>query len=643
MRLPILAATTLAVTAVITLAPTATRAETITGTFRYHDGDGDLPPIADAVVEVWRFRPRALGVWSWGNDLTARTDLNGQLSATVPFVGAGVITTVRVFATNSHARVMTQDLPLTAFYQTPGSPTELQRTTVSAGDVLDFSFNFGSSFAQIHYNAAEAVRRGGSYVAARRDPAETDVLWPMVVQIYTAGLEGYDQASDLIRLRPLTAMDDLSVLTMYANHVMANIGSHGVVLAGATACGGSTDLGQVWRLGFPLYYAHAVALANPGVIDGPATFGLTAAAIESPACPAPAAPFAFQAPRLAGALFDLIDGGSEAFDPLCTAGTSHDTTILRIVDRELDLGFTNPTLQQFAEAWMARGLDLPPLELVFANNDQDVVAPPPLVATDVFPAANLVTYRDGTWRLRGAAVSTRSFGTAAERPVPADYDGDGLTDLSVWHPVTAQWRTLLSATGRERTVNWGFGTAGEVPLPADYDGDGEADLGVFWPALGRVYVQEDACGATRTIVTGGGAPVVGDFDGDGRDEPALYQSATGQFRVTPAVGAPFTLTVATTGGTPLAADFDGDGRDDPAVFQPTTGNWHVRRSMSGTTTVTFWGAPDETPAPADVDGDGRADFVTYVAASALWFVLEADGPAFTVPFGDLGARPVPAR
>jgi hypothetical protein len=214
MRLPILAATTLAVTAVITLAPTATRAETITGTFRYHDGDGDLPPIADAVVEVWRFRPRALGVWSWGNDLTARTDLNGQLSATVPFVGAGVITTVRVFATNSHARVMTQDLPLTAFYQTPGSPTELQRTTVSAGDVLDFSFNFGSSFAQIHYNAAEAVRRGGTYVAARRDPAETDVLWPAVIQILTYGVDGYDQASDLIRLRPLTAMDDLSVLTI---------------------------------------------------------------------------------------------------------------------------------------------------------------------------------------------------------------------------------------------------------------------------------------------------------------------------------------------------------------------------------------------------------------------------------------------
>jgi hypothetical protein len=78
-------------------------------------------------------------------------------------------------------------------------------------------------------------------------------------------------------------------------------------------------------------------------------------------------------------------------------------------------------------------------------------------------------------------------------------------------------------------------------------------------------------------------------------------------------------------------------------FQPTTGNWHVRRSMSGTTTVTFWGAPDETPAPADVDGDGRADFVTYLAASALWFVLEADGPAFTVPFGDLDGRPVPAR
>ncbi|MEO7672927.1 MAG: VCBS repeat-containing protein [Pyrinomonadaceae bacterium] len=77
--------------------------------------------------------------------------------------------------------------------------------------------------------------------------------------------------------------------------------------------------------------------------------------------------------------------------------------------------------------------------------------------------------------------------------VPADYDGDGSTDVSVYRPSTGQWFRIQSTAGFG-VLNWGEPT--DEPVPADYDGDGKADVTIFRPSNATWY----AIGSTAGIL-----------------------------------------------------------------------------------------------------------------------------------------------
>jgi hypothetical protein len=108
-----------------------------------------------------------------------------------------------------------------------------------------------------------------------------------------------------------------------------------------------------------------------------------------------------------------------------------------------------------------------------------------------YDAGDPRSHLSGRWGPEGAALY---------RPIPEDFDGDGRTDVAVWSKVDGQWRALLSSAGFRPDpldsltfVSSQLGSDGEslwVPLPADYDGDGLSDMGVWGREYGELYIEK---------------------------------------------------------------------------------------------------------------------------------------------------------
>ena len=643
LRLTTLAALALAASA------TAAHAETIRGVLRFTDADGTAKPIRNARVEVWRLRPGAL---FWGHDLTTTTDSAGGLDAPIGFVGAGTRTALRVFATNDAAQVMTQDL-LVPFYREPGRPgTEIQRITATAGDFLDFTFTFPDAWANNHFNIADAIKFARDYASARRDPREVDVINRVDVH-FNSVTTYYDPVLHAVRLTPTFAMDDFTVIHEYTHYLEEQIGSfYGIasVHDGCAATAAGVDVrgpGLAWMEGFASYLPQAVQRATGALVAGPVSGSIPAGALENPACPPTNLPQKALERPVAGTLFDLLDDPNEPFDQLA----KRDVEIFQIFDRELDLGWTNPTFDQFGAAWLARGLDAPQFLQVLGANAMFLAGPAPVefVAYDHVAAANVATYRpsDGKWSVVGGEQGPSTWGGLAnDIPVPADYDGDGLTDLAIRRTADATWWVKNSANGTVRTFSQGLTT--DRPLVADYDGDGEDDFAVF-RSNGQLAVFGDTALEQRTFYAfsvPGGIPAVGDFLGDSKLDLAIYDPATGVFWITslfgtggwsfPTVGRGFADDV------PVVGDYALGGKHELAVYEPSTGDFRVLASIGGAVTATRWGLPGERPVQADHDGDGDTDMATWNPVTGAWFIRTNGGGLRMVTLGQAGDVAVPA-
>ena len=144
-----------------------------------------------------------------------------------------------------------------------------------------------------------------------------------------------------------------------------------------------------------------------------------------------------------------------------------------------------------------------------------------------------------------------------------DYDGDGRTDVAVYRPQTGEW--FISRSGSAGSLeyhSWGAPASSgldDIAVPADYDGDGVTDKAVFRRATGEWFVASSFLDGTLDHYTFGAAsaanlgdtPVPGDYDGDGRDNAAIYRTTTGQWFVRNLDGSTTTI----NWGHPPAGDY----------------------------------------------------------------------------------------
>jgi hypothetical protein len=172
------------------------------------------------------------------------------------------------------------------------------------------------------------------------------------------------------------------------------------------------------------------------------------------------------------------------------------------------------TLTGFAALLLTLALLSP---LLPSTAEPAAAAPTRVPPTTLVRRAVVAVFRPstGAWLLRGLPDAT--FGRRGDQPVPADYNGDGRTDLAVWRPTTGTWllRGLPDIT---------FGRRGDQPVPADYNGDGRTDLAVWRPTTGTWLLRglPDAALGRR-----GDRPVPADDDGNSTTDLAVWRPATG--------------------------------------------------------------------------------------------------------------------
>ena len=253
---------------------------------------------------------------------------------------------------------------------------------------------------------------------------------------------------------------------------------------------------------------------------------------------------------------------------------------------------------------------------------------------------------DATWHLAYSGDGTyhvRPFGFPGQIwIVPADYDGDGITDiadirccsdfdlgqLGAW----VIWNSFTNTTsGRER-----YFEGNERAVPADYDGDGKADM-AYWNSsngIWQIFLSESGWERNQQWGLPGDKPVPADFDGDGRSELVVWRPSEGRWYVLNIVDGGFGhLDWGLPGDIPIAGDFSGDGRADFGVYRPSDNTWHRLHTDDFSIAARQWGLPGDIPTPGDYDGDGRLDLAVYRPSENRWYALTHDGQILSQQFG----------
>ena len=279
-----------------------------------------------------------------------------------------------------------------------------------------------------------------------------------------------------------------------------------------------------------------------------------------------------------------------------------------------------------------------------------------LATTEPFrePPTDLAVWRpsNGNWyvmNLQGQWTSYQ-FGVGSDTPVPADFDGDGKTDFCVFRvnntTSPSSWTIFIIKSADSSFYSTGFGLASDVPAPADFDGDGKADITVWRPSDGNWYITRSTDNSLLTLQYGasGDKPVPADFDGDGIADAAVWRNTAAAFYgLKSSDGQLIGYAIGASGDVPVIGDYDGDGKADYAVRHTSDNTWLIHLSATDSLFNETWGVGSDIEVAGDYDHDGKTDIAVWRPGSGVWYIRRStDGSMDTRQWGQMGDVPVPA-
>jgi hypothetical protein len=270
---------------------------------------------------------------------------------------------------------------------------------------------------------------------------------------------------------------------------------------------------------------------------------------------------------------------------------------------------------------------------------------------------------------------------AIDVPVPADYDGDGKTDIAMFryqntgaNNDAGTWYILESSTNKFRFER--FGQAGDnATVVDDYDGDGKADLAVY-----RINTAAQGAGQAYFYYRGSlnnpegkityvpwgmrygtqsesaDDPYTGDFDGDGKadfgvqrhvDINATNSNTPAEFHILTATGNYSVQQFGWKSDRVVPGDYDGDGKTDICVVRgfnisPSQITWYIRYTGGqADEAIPFGQGSNFNFSQGDYDGDGKTDIAFFVASRGeFWYRSSANSNNVTAyRWGNAGTIP----
>jgi hypothetical protein len=236
------------------------------------------------------------------------------------------------------------------------------------------------------------------------------------------------------------------------------------------------------------------------------------------------------------------------------------------------------------------------------------------------------------------ALAAACAATSAHAGPPPGY----ALGLAVYRPATNHVYAYSDLATKAFALNGSFGVAGDVPVVGDFDGNGVSDLALFHAGTWSIDVNHDL-GRDLSLNFGGAGdiPLAADFDGDGIADLVVYRNGTWFIRSSRNAQVSQRALGGSAADKPVIADFDGDGVPDLAVFR--SGTWLIQtHSTTGADIIDhFGGLPDDAPCAADWDQDGRADLCIF--RNGIWYFrsLGASAVLDAYAFGAAGDIPLP--